>query len=180
MNLNTGLIFPQAIFQTKNSGEMLLASVLQHCQHPPQTLKGSRRSGSGWSFFTEHLWPISTHTEERSETSALIFPHLFEAAKNPEVRSQNPYREKKRIISEKNASERDLSSEIWQIPNLRTFFLFAGVHQITGREPRRGLSPLRLSTSLKHIKSSVTRRSISTGSVDACPPRWRSVGVHLH
>lgn len=49
-------------------------------------------------------------------------------------------------------------------------FHLSNAHHIRGREPRRVLFPFWLLTSLTHIKCSVARRSISTESVDVCPP----------
>lgn len=54
------------------------------------------------------------------------------------------------------------------------------VHQIEAKEPSWGQLPPWLLTSLKHIKSSVTSRSIPTESVDAHPLGRRGVGVCLH
>lgn len=106
-----------ANFPTKKSGEMLLPSLMQHWQHPPQTLKGRRKQEADLvvgRLFSESI------LQNEGWMSALIFPHLFEAAKNPEVKNQSPYREKKRIISEKCiwtwSQQRDLTD-----PQLKDF-----------------------------------------------------------
>lgn len=57
--------------------------------------------------FSQSIFDPSAHIQRKGVNVC-----TYISIKNPEVRNQNPYREKKRIISEKNASERDLSSEI--------------------------------------------------------------------